>query len=67
MLLQEGVEVPIHIIYQPDFLTARVMALENVEVYIEDLQFARVLCEETTAVKREAPMQVTQSGVTHLG
>ncbi|EIE22618.1 hypothetical protein COCSUDRAFT_66312 [Coccomyxa subellipsoidea C-169] len=57
-LRQEGVEVPIHIIYQPDFLTARVMALENVEVYIEDLSFARVLCEETTAVKREAPMQV---------
>ena len=59
--------MPIHIIYQPDFLTARVMALENVEVYIEDLSFARVLCEETTAVKREAPMQVTQPGVTHLG
>lgn len=52
-------QVPIHIMYQPDFLTARVMALEDVEVYVEDVEFARVLCEETMAVKREAPMQVT--------
>lgn len=56
--MQEGVEVPIHIMNQPDHLTARVMALENVEVYIEDMSFARVLCQETAAVKRESPMQV---------
>ncbi len=57
--MQEGVRAPIHIMAQPDFLTARVLALEDVEVYVEDLEFARVLCEETMAVKRESPMQVS--------
>lgn len=57
-LRQEGVQAPIHIMAQPDFLTARVLALEDVEVYVEALGFARVLCEETMAVKRESPMQV---------
>lgn len=57
--MQEGVREPIHIMSQPDFLTARVLALEDVEVYVEDLEFARVLCEETLAVKRESPMQVS--------
>lgn len=60
--MQEGVQVPIHIMNQPDFLTARVLALEDVEVYVEDLEFARVLCEETMAVKRESPMQVSNAG-----
>jgi len=59
--VQEGVEVPIHIMNQPDHLTTRVMALENVEVYIEDMSFARVLCQETAAVKRESPMQVSKT------
>ena len=54
--------MPIHIMSQPDFLTARVLALEDVEVYVEDLEFARVLCEETMAVKRESPMQVSNWG-----
>jgi hypothetical protein len=43
--------------YQPDLLSARVMALEDVEVYVEDLAFLRALCAETLAVKRETPMQ----------
>ena len=51
-------EAPIHIMLQPDYLTARVAALEDLEVYVEDAGFARILCEETKAVKREHPMKV---------
>jgi hypothetical protein len=43
---------------QPEYLGARVVALENVELHVESLDFAHVLCDETLAVKREAPMQV---------
>ena len=56
--LQEGLEVPIHVMLQPDYLTARVAALEDLEVYVEDLTFAKLLCSETMAVKRERPMKV---------
>ena len=49
--------MPIHILYQPDYLTARVAALEDVEMYVEDLAFLRALCAETAAVKRATPMQ----------
>lgn len=45
---------------QPDYLTARVMALEDVQVHLETLDFARALCQETMAVKRQAPMQVSR-------
>ena len=55
--MQEGVEAPIHVMYQPDFLAARVAALEDVEMYVEDVAFARALCEETLAVKRDTPMK----------
>lgn len=51
-------EVPIHVMLQPDYLTARVAALEDLEMYVEDLAFTKVLCEETKAVKRESPMKV---------
>lgn len=50
--------MPIHIMLQPDYLTARVAALEDLELYVEDLAFAKILCEETRAVKRESPMKV---------
>ena len=56
--LQEGVEAPIHLMLQPDYLTARVAALEDLEIYVEDLDFTKILCEETKAVKREHPMKV---------
>ena len=58
LLLQEGVEVPIHVMLQPDYLTVRVAALEDLEMYVEDLTFAKLLCSETMAVKRERPMKV---------
>ena len=51
-------EVPIHVMLQPDYLTARVAALEALEMYVEDLTFAKLLCSETMAVKRERPMKV---------
>ena len=50
--------MPIHVMLQPDFLTARVAALEDLEMYVEDLTFAKLLCSETMAVKRERPMKV---------
>ena len=50
--------MPIHVMLQPDYLTARVAALEDLEMYVEDLAFAKLLCSETMAVKRERPMQV---------
>lgn len=56
--VQEGVEAPIHVMLQPDYLTARVAALEDLEIYVEDLAFAKILCEETKAVKRVHPMKV---------
>ena len=51
-------EAPIHVMLQPDYLTARVAALEDLEIYVEDLAFAKILCEETKAVKRVHPMKV---------
>ena len=56
--MQEGVEAPIHIMLQPDYLTSRVAALEDLEIYVEDLAFAKILCEETRAVKRTHSMKV---------
>lgn len=50
--------MPIHVMLQPDYLTARVAALEDLEIYVEDLTFTKLLCSETMAVKRERPMQV---------
>lgn len=55
---QEGVTVPIHIMFQPDRLSAREMALEDVDVYVEEPSFLRALCAETSAVPRDAPMNV---------
>lgn len=63
--MQEGVEVPIHVMLQPDQLTARVAALEDLEIYVEDLAFAKILCEETKAVKRGSPMKVRHSASCH--
>ena len=64
--MQEGVEVPIHVMLQPDQLTARVAALEDLEIYVEDLAFAKILCEETKAVKRGSPMKVLYSAFLSL-
>ena len=64
--MQEGVEAPIHVMLQPDYLTARVAALEDLEIYVEDLAFTRILCEETKAVKREKPMKVPIQGPLYL-
>ena len=50
--------MPIHVMLQPDYLTARVAALEDLEMYVEDLTFVKLLCSETMAVKRERPMKV---------
>ena len=50
--------MPIHIMFQPDHLSAREMALEDVEVYVEEPSFLRALCAETSAVPRDAPMNV---------
>ena len=50
--------MPIHVMLQPDYLTARVAALEDLEMYVEDLTFTKLLCSETMAVKRERPMKV---------
>ena len=44
--------------HQPDLLGARVMAHDNVEVYVEDAGFLRILCEETRFAGREESMQV---------
>ncbi len=55
---QEGVKLPIHIMFQPDHLSAREMALEDVDVYVEEPSFLRALCAETGAVPRAAPMNV---------
>ena len=63
---QEGMTVPIHILFQPDHLSAREMALEDVDVYVEDPSFLQALCLETRAVPRDAPMNVRagwQAGV----
>ena len=58
---QEGVAVPIHIMFQPDHLSAREMALEDVDVYVEEPAFLRALCAETRSVPRSAPMNVRDS------
>ena len=50
--------MPIHIMFQPDRLSAREMALEDVDVYVEEPSFLRALCLETHAVPRNAPMNV---------
>lgn len=50
--------MPIHIMFQPDRLSAREMALEDVDVYVEEPSFLRALCAETSAVPRDAPMNV---------
>lgn len=50
--------MPIHIMFQPDHLSAREMALEDVDVYVEEPSFLRALCAETSAVPRDTPMNV---------
>ncbi|KAK9845204.1 hypothetical protein WJX81_000018 [Elliptochloris bilobata] len=57
-LRQEGVTVPIHIMFQPDHLSAREMALDDVDVYVEEPSFLHALCQETRAVPRSVPMNV---------
>ena len=51
-------KLPIHIMFQPDHLSAREMALEDVDVYVEEPSFLQALCAETGAVPRAAPMNV---------
>ena len=53
--------MPIHIMFQPDHLSAREMALEDVDVYVEEPAFLRALCAETRSVPRSAPMSVRRS------